>query len=204
MSSPSFYSQAGNFINKVRGGVDPRTGLFNVSLPLMNLRSAGLSGPQLSLALRYSPLSPVDEGFGRGFSLNMTRYDESSRSLKLSTGENYMLSESGNSLRQYRFKNFVFEKTKDREYRIIYKSGLIETLLERGGVYITKSVLDSCSRGFRYIYTWRNDHHTPVRLRRVTDHTRIKRLVRRSICFLHAIRLHEKVIESFIEKYMIY
>lgn len=174
MSSPSFYSAAGNFIDAVQGGVDPRTGLFNVSLPLMNLRSAGLSGPQLTLGLRYSPLSQRDEGFGRGFLLNMTRYDESSRSLILSTGEHYMLTESGKSLRQQRFKNFLFEKTKNKEYRVVYKSGLIETLQLRGSVYVTKSVLDSCARGFRYIYTWRNDNHTPVRLRRVTDHNGVE------------------------------
>ncbi|EOK1276112.1 IS1 family transposase, partial [Escherichia coli] len=34
--------------------------------------------------------------------------------------------------------------------------------------------------------------------------TRIKRLVRRTICFSRSVELHEKVIGAFIEKYMFY
>ncbi|WP_227699331.1 IS1 family transposase, partial [Raoultella sp. 18112] len=34
--------------------------------------------------------------------------------------------------------------------------------------------------------------------------TRIKRLARKTICFSRSIEVHEKVISSFIEKYMFY
>ena len=38
----------------------------------------------------------------------------------------------------------------------------------------------------------------------LTLRTRIKRLARRTICFLRPVELHEKVIGAFIEKYMFY
>ncbi len=100
MKSPSFYSQAGNFISATLGGVDPRTGLFNLSLPLVNLHSAKLAGPALALSLQYSPLSSDNEGFGRGFALNLTRYNLPARKLTLSTGEEYRVSSSGTVVKQ--------------------------------------------------------------------------------------------------------
>lgn len=38
----------------------------------------------------------------------------------------------------------------------------------------------------------------------LTLRTRIKRLARKTICFSRSIEVHEKVIGSFIEKYMFY
>lgn len=38
----------------------------------------------------------------------------------------------------------------------------------------------------------------------LTLRTRIKRLARRTICFSRSVELHEKVIGTFIEKYMFY
>ncbi|CAI0947883.1 IS1 transposase [Serratia ficaria] len=38
----------------------------------------------------------------------------------------------------------------------------------------------------------------------LTLHTRIKRLARKTICFSRSMEIHEKVIGSFIEKYMFY
>ena len=38
----------------------------------------------------------------------------------------------------------------------------------------------------------------------LTLRTRIKRLARKTICFSRSVELHEKVIGSFIEKYMFY
>lgn len=38
----------------------------------------------------------------------------------------------------------------------------------------------------------------------LTLRTRIKRLARKTICFSRSIDVHEKVIGSFIEKYMFY
>ncbi|UYA60583.1 Insertion element iso-IS1n protein insB [Pectobacterium sp. F1-1] len=38
----------------------------------------------------------------------------------------------------------------------------------------------------------------------LTLRTRIKRLARKTICFSRSIEVHEKVIGSFIERYMLY
>lgn len=59
MSLPSFYTAAGNFINAVQGGVDPRTGLFSANLPLMKPRSGDLAGPEVFLTLRCRLLTKV-------------------------------------------------------------------------------------------------------------------------------------------------
>lgn len=48
------------------------------------------------------------------------------------------------------------------------------------------------------IFTQRIERNT------LTLRTRIKRLTRKTICFSRSVELHEKVIGSFIEKYMFY
>jgi len=149
MSSPSFYTAAGNFLSAIQGGVDPRTGLFNVNLPLINLQAGDLAGPGLALALRYSPLSSVDEGFGRGFALNLTRYDIARRRLHLSTGESYSISNSRKAVRQHKFRNFIFEQQDGLTWRVIHKSGLVETLASIGSsVANTTGVTDPVGRVF--------------------------------------------------------
>jgi RHS repeat-associated protein len=154
MSSPSFYTSAGNFIDAIQGGVDPRTGLFTVNLPLMNLRSGDLAGPALALALRYSPLASVNQGFGRGFSLNLTRYDITGRRLHLSTGEEYSISNSGNRVLQQRFRNFIFEHIDGTTFRVVHKSGLVETLARFGSVAYTTGIADPCGRELHLEWSW--------------------------------------------------
>lgn len=174
MSSPSFYSRAGNFISAIQGGVDPRTGLFNVSLPLINLHTSDLAGPGLSLALRYSPLSSIDDGFGRGFALNLTRYDTRSRQLLLSTGEEYRISSSGDAVRQKKSGNFIFEKTNNYTYRVIHKSGLVETLSQFGPVAYTTGITDACGRQLHLSWNWSD---TMARLSEVFEVEDAKRTI---------------------------
>lgn len=152
MQSPSFYSQAMNFISAKKGGVDPRTGLFNVSLPLVNLHSNALTGPALTLTLQYSPLSSVNEGFGKGFALNLTRYDAVSRRLVLSSGEEYRISSSGVSVKQQKFRNFIFRQINTDTYQVIHKSGLTETLIWRGNAYVPVTI--NAPDGRKINLTW--------------------------------------------------
>jgi RHS repeat-associated protein len=128
MPSNSFFSGSDNFVDAIQGGVDPRTGLFSVSVPLVHLHSNKLSGPELALTLRHTPLSSINEGFGRGFMLNLTRYNSDTGELSLSTGENYRIMSKDSPQMQKRFINFIFKKTETNRYEIIYKSGLIEYL----------------------------------------------------------------------------
>ncbi|WP_148251451.1 RHS repeat-associated core domain-containing protein [Raoultella terrigena] len=166
MTSPSFYSQAGNFISSVQGGVDPRTGLFNLSLPLANIHSGWLAGPVLALSLQYSPLSSVNEGFGTGFTLNLTRYDTDTGKLLLSTGEEYRVSSSGDTVKQKKLKNFIFEKKGEGTCRVIHKSGLVETLSLIGTVYVPTGITAPDGRGLELVW---NAAYKPARLARVTE-----------------------------------
>ncbi|MEV0538092.1 hypothetical protein, partial [Kitasatospora sp. NPDC050463] len=88
-STPSFFTQAGNFASAVTGGVDPRTGLFNVQVVLGNLVGNRNLGPSLPLVLGYSPLSSANTGLGQGVTLGLTTYDTDARLLALSSGERY-------------------------------------------------------------------------------------------------------------------
>lgn len=168
MPLPSFYSQAGNFLSTLQGGVDPRTGLFNVSLPLVNLHSGNLAGPAFALSLQYSPLLVQNEGFGRGFSLNLTRYDKATGRLVLSTGEIYHISSSGDSVRQKKLRNFLFRKIDDSHCVVIHKSGLTEHLSRYDFVYVP--VLITTPEGRSLKLTWGSTYN-PVRLLKIEDDT---------------------------------
>jgi len=166
MSSPVFYSQASNFISSVQGGVDPRTGLFTVSMPLASLHSCQLAGPALALSLQYSPLSLQNEGFGTGFSLNLTRYDTNTGKLTLGTGEEYRVSSGDFSVRQKKLKNFILRKTDEKSCQVIHKSGLTEYLSLRKSVYVPTRIKAPDGRGLTL--TWSSDYSSP-RLARITD-----------------------------------
>lgn len=157
MSSSSFYTAAGNFLSAVQGGVDSRTGLFTVNLPLANLRSGDLAGPGLNLALHYSPVSSQDDGFGRGFALNLTRYDIKKRRLYLSTGESYSISESGKDLRQGKYRHFTFETLDGVTSRVVHKSGLVETLARFGAVAYTTTITDPAGRALYLRWARQNE-----------------------------------------------
>lgn len=159
--SSSFYTGASNFLSAIQGGVDPRTGLFNVNLALANLRSGDLAGPGLALALHYSPLSNRNDGFGRGFALNLSHYDRQKRKLYLSSGESYSISSSETTVLQQKLKNFIFKKTDGpgATYQIIHKSGLTEilTMLD-SGAYTTR-IKDALGRWLGLSWEWTGTKH---------------------------------------------
>lgn len=159
--SSSFYTGASNFLSAIQGGVDPRTGLFNVNLALANLRSGDLAGPGLALALHYSPLSDRNDGFGRGFALNLSHYDRQKRKLYLSSGESYSISSSETTVLQQKLKNFLFKKTDgpSATYQVIHKSGLTEilTMLD-SGAYTTR-IKDALGRWLGLSWEWAGTKH---------------------------------------------
>lgn len=166
MLSPVFYSQAGNFISSIQGGVNPRTGLFTVIMPLASLHSCQLAGPALELSLQYSPLSLHNEGFGIGFSLNLTRYDTNTGKLTLGTGEEYRVSSSDFSVKQKKLKNFIFRKMDEKSCQVIHKSGLTEYLTLRKSVYVPTRIITPGGRGLTL--KWSSDYPYP-RLTQIID-----------------------------------
>lgn len=164
------YTSAGNFISAIQGGVDPRTGLFNITLPLVNIRANQLMGPEFSLVLFYSPLSSQNVGFGNGFRLNLSKYDTNNSELSLSTGEEYRVDNNGR-IKQKKLKNFTFEKIDDGQYKIIYKSGSIEYLTMKSGAICVPSKIFSPT-GRSLSLTW-NSEFSPARLSQIcTDDNR--------------------------------
>ncbi|MFD7415513.1 RHS repeat-associated core domain-containing protein [Kitasatospora purpeofusca] len=130
-SVSSFFTQATNFGSSVSGGVDPRTGLYNVRIVLGRLVGNRNLGPSLPLALGYSPLDGTDLGFGRGFSPGLTTYDTDNALLALSTGERYKVVETGTEVLPQQKKLDTVRIGKDEDgdfYRIVHKSGEVEIL----------------------------------------------------------------------------
>ncbi|EPY7113961.1 RHS repeat domain-containing protein [Klebsiella variicola] len=170
MSSSSFYTAAGNFLSAIQGGVDPRTGLFTVNLPLADLRSNDLAGPGLKLALCYSPLNDRDDGFGRGFAMNLTRYDLLKRRLYLSTGESYPVSCSeGTALRHHNTLNFLMREQDGYISQVIHKSGLVEDLVLYNTAAYTRTLTDALGRSISFKWN-RNSSGMGVRLSAVTGY----------------------------------
>ena len=93
-----FYSQAFNFSGAIQGGVDPRTGLFGLNMPITQIVGNANLGPSVAIALRYNPLGGANPGVGYGFTLQMSQYDTQSRLLTLSTGERYKVVETSTSV----------------------------------------------------------------------------------------------------------
>ncbi|MGV2814569.1 RHS repeat domain-containing protein [Enterobacter cancerogenus] len=149
MTLQKYYTQAENFMSSVDGQVDPRTGLFNANLTLLNLHSTNLTGPSLSLSLSYSPLSFSNDGFGTGFNLNLTKYNAKENKLTLSSGEEYRISNNGTAVKQKKLNNFIFNKIDDKSYKIIHKNGLVEYLSRYNSVYVPVRIADTFGRSIR-------------------------------------------------------
>lgn len=133
--NPSIHTQAFNFSSAVQSGVDPRTGLYGSQIALTPLVGNALRGPHLNLALSYSPWSQGPSLFGEGWCLGgLSFYDRDTKTLSLSTGEQYKVKESQDRvwIPEQKLKSFRFEKLEDT-YRVIHKSGLVESLKIRSG-----------------------------------------------------------------------
>lgn len=130
-----FNTQANNFQKPLNAHVDNRTGLFNSSLNVATILGNYRVGPGVELVFRYTPLDNINIGFGIGYSLGFTYYDTSTKTLYLSSGERYVITETSNQpiVNQKKINSFIFEKNYEKdEYLIIWKSGVIETLYGEG------------------------------------------------------------------------
>ncbi|WP_118987972.1 hypothetical protein [Photorhabdus sp. CRCIA-P01] len=129
----NLFTQAENFSSAISGGVDPRTGLYNLNLSLGTVKGNGGLGPDFPVTLSYSPLAQgSDMGFGDGVSLGFSTYDASSGRLLLSTGEQYQVNWSGQgnklNIRQKKLDSYHMEKLDGKAYKIIHCLGDLEFL----------------------------------------------------------------------------
>ncbi|WP_171394007.1 RHS repeat protein [Vibrio mediterranei] len=121
-------TNASNFSDYISTGVDPRTGLYSFSVRIANFLSHNTSGSLFSLMLNYSASSTYDMGFGRGWSLALSRFDKVSNTLSLSSGQNFRIEwnfeRSEYDIPYRRLKDLkVFYLSNTREIQIVYKDG---------------------------------------------------------------------------------
>lgn len=124
-----YFTQSHNFFSASLGGVDPRTGLYSFSFPIINIVANGNLGPEINLSLNYNQLNTDNIGFGKGISFSLTYYDALNKILYLSNGETYRIKENpqGIEVEQRKLKTFKIERTNEN-YIITYKSGVVEIL----------------------------------------------------------------------------
>lgn len=165
-----FYSQAFNFATAVDGGVDTRTGLFNINIPLLQIQGNDNLGPSLPLGLSYTPLNNVDAGFGIGWALGLSCYDRKAKRISLSGGEQYSVVETPNSvtLLQQKLDSLRFQKKQDA-YLVVRKSGEVEQLVgpDKASDFKVPCTLFS-PLGHRLDLDW-DLTRSPPRLREVKD-----------------------------------
>lgn len=128
-------SNAFNFMSYMNNSVDPRTGQYTLSIDLPELKANALAGPDMPLRLDFNPLNTVDSGFGLGWNLRLSQFTPNDQMLSLSTGESFKVTgTSGNEppIKEKKLDSFRFFKDDDDTFRVVHKSGLVETLKAMG------------------------------------------------------------------------
>ncbi|MFJ5298857.1 RHS repeat domain-containing protein [Pseudomonas sp. NPDC088368] len=142
MSSDTLHTQATNFMDFIKTGVDARTGQFTLAFQLPVIPANNLAGPTLSPTLSFSVLgSTRNRGFGFGWSLDLSEINlhQDAPSLRLSSGESFAIDidnsdiSPGNELRLYdaKLKSMVVTCQSDTVFRIDHKSGQTEFLTQQ-------------------------------------------------------------------------
>jgi hypothetical protein len=76
-----------NATTQKRNTVDPRTGLFEVYVPLPSVTGNAGAGPVVDMSLFYTPVVNNAAGLGDGWSFAFTHYHEKNQQLTLHSGE---------------------------------------------------------------------------------------------------------------------
>ncbi|MDH0303573.1 MULTISPECIES: hypothetical protein [unclassified Pseudomonas] len=90
----TLHTQASNFLDFMKTGVDNRTGQFTLALALPLPPANQLCGPALPVTLSFASLaSNLDKGYGLGWSLGLSELylDQDSTRLSLSSGERFAI-----------------------------------------------------------------------------------------------------------------
>ncbi|MBD1587378.1 RHS repeat protein [Pseudomonas typographi] len=132
----SVHANAFNFLSYLQGGVDPRTGQYTVALELPGVAANDLAGPELPLVLSFSPLTPLDAGFGIGWSLNLSHVDLATGglgSVRLGNGESYRITGADATsqelyMREQKLPSFRLFSLGGNQYRLVHRDGLVEYL----------------------------------------------------------------------------
>lgn len=166
------FTQAGNFYSAVGGSVDMRRGVYTASISLGKLVGNDLAGPYLPLTLSYEPTNPIDQGFGAGWSLSWTVYDRNTRTLYLSTGETYKITDTGTSvtIRQQPLITTSFEQLGDDGYRVVHKSGEVTILSgKKYGSSLKVPIAHYTPLGLKLTFEWTDLGGSNPRIKSISD-----------------------------------
>ncbi|WP_434672593.1 RHS repeat domain-containing protein [Pseudomonas sp. R1-15] len=137
-ASTAVHSNAFNFMSFIQTGVDPRTGIYTVSLSLRELLSNHLRGPSLPLVLSYNPMNTIDSGYGKGWNLQLSQYTPSTQVVSVYSGETFKVTgpyegvANRRRMKEQKIENFQFYELSASQFKIVHKSGLVEWLEPKG------------------------------------------------------------------------
>ncbi|KAF7175522.1 hypothetical protein CNMCM7691_008623 [Aspergillus felis] len=170
-SQTSIYSQGFNFESFLQKGVDPRTGQYSCSVDIYEAPAQTRNCPEFKLTLSYHALNTQDVGLGTGWSFNLSSYEHRQRkTLMLSTGENYQVTETPSIflVKEQKLKSFLAKKT-GSDYEVVYKSGQTEILSNADDTYdrsVPIALYGSNGRSLKFI--WERSGSQP-RLSKIQD-----------------------------------
>ncbi|MFJ4388378.1 RHS repeat domain-containing protein [Pseudomonas soli] len=165
----SIHTQASNFLDFMKTGVNNRTGQFTLAIALPLPPANQLSGPALSITLAFSMLgSNVNKGYGLGWTLGLSELD--GNTLRLASGEQYAVDQDASTFAADTPLTFSDQKLPtlrvipqhNGDFRVDKKSGEREILREQedSGRYLVEEM--HSPEGHRLFIDWApygNDGH---------------------------------------------
>lgn len=142
MSATTLHTQATNFADFIKTGVDPRTGQFTLAFQLPLIPANDLAGPALSPVLSFGVLNSLrNRGFGFGWSLDLSEIDlhQDTPTLQLSSGERFAVDIDASDLTpggelvlfDAKLKSMTVTCLSDTVFRIDHKTGQTEILTQQ-------------------------------------------------------------------------
>jgi len=183
MSISAVHTQATNFSDFIKTGVDARTGQFTLAFQLPLIPANNMCGPSLSPTLAFNVMgSTQDKGFGLGWSVDLTELDlnQDAPALHLSSGERFAVDADspaaipGSELKllDAKLKSMVVTRLSNDTFLVEYKNGQSE-LLTRQEDSTRFLVTEIRSPEARRIHVRWSPFRGGFRLKTIRDETRV-------------------------------
>lgn len=157
------YSNAFNFDSYLSGGVDLRTGQYNSVIRLTTISPEGPVENSRDVMLSFSMMEDANNGYGLGWTLSTTEFNETTRQLRLINGEinvTEVLPTAGPNVRlnflDRKLQDMVVLRPEENTLHVIYKDGVVEVLrrLRQGPLFSLVELLFENGERFVFDYTW--------------------------------------------------
>lgn len=184
MSVDTLHTQATNFMDFIKTGVDARTGQFTLAFQLPVIPANMLAGPSLSPTLSFNVMgSTRNRGFGLGWSLDLSELDlqQEAPCVRLSSGESFAIDVDTSDfspgkelvLIDAKLKSMVITYLSDTVIRIDHKSGQTEflTLQDDSSRYLVSEIRSP--EGRRLFVQWTTFANADFMLESIRDESRV-------------------------------